>query len=74
MDQPDPIDLKDPACPDLLKAEQIHEAGIFPGASRSTIYEWIRQGRIPSIKMSARRYYVPAEALRRMLAGEQVSP
>jgi excisionase family DNA binding protein len=66
-----PLDLNDPACPSLLKPEAL--AGtIFPDASRSTIYDWIRQGRIPVVKMSARRYYVPTEALRRMLAGEQV--
>ncbi len=39
--------------------------------ARSTVYEGIRDGSIPSVRISKRKILIPADALERKLNGEQ---
>ena len=53
----------------------VEEAAEVLGISRNSAYEAVRRGEIPSLRLG-RRILIPAEQLRRFLAGEQpvVSP
>lgn len=63
---PGPGDLLDPAQHPILTPEQVATA---LGVSRSTAYEWLRQGRLPSVRLSARKTVIPTAALVAVLTG-----
>ena len=46
----------------------VAEAANMLGIGRSLAYEMARDGRLPTVKLGARRYVVPRLALERMLA------
>ena len=60
-------DLLDPAKYPTLKPEQV---ALILGVSRSTIYEYLRQGTIQVIRLSPRKALIPTAALAAMLAGQ----
>ena len=45
----------------------VEEAGEALGIGRNLAYELVRQGRIPTIRMGARRLVVPVAALNKLL-------
>ena len=54
---------------DLLDTRQrptltVEQAAVVYGVSRSTAYELVRRGTIPSIRLSPRRLVVPTSAVR----------
>ncbi len=66
--------LPDPADRPLLRPDEL--IGILPGMGRSAIYEALRRGDLPSIRVGRRRY-VPNQALRVALglnAGDETAP
>ena len=48
----------------------VEEAARILGVGRAAAYEGVRSGRIPSVRVSARRIVVPLAALERLLEGE----
>lgn len=59
-----PADLLNPATNPTLKVEEA--ARVFQ-VSRSTMYDYVRRGVVPSIRLSARRTVIPTEALLNLL-------
>lgn len=44
----------------------VEEAAQFLGIGRSAAYEWVRTGRIPSVRLG-RKFLIPVAALERLL-------
>lgn len=63
---PDPIpaDLLNPATNPTMKVEDA--ARVFQ-VSRSTMYDYVRRGVVPSIRLSSRKTVIPTAALVRLL-------
>jgi len=63
-----PDDVK-PIKPDQA-AVSPRQAAVFCGVSPPTIYAWLREGRLASRKLGARRLILLSD-LRRLIGGEQ---
>lgn len=50
-----PISVQDSPLKKLLKAKEVCE---FFQVSKPTIYEWLKQGKLKSIKIESRRYFL----------------
>jgi excisionase family DNA binding protein len=50
-----PISVQDPPLKKLLKVKEVCE--LFH-VSKPTIYEWLKQGKLKSIKIESRRYFL----------------
>jgi len=48
----------------------VDEAAEILGIGRALAYEGVRSGKIPSIRISARRIVIPRVALEKLLAGD----
>ncbi len=64
------ITIPDPAARPTIT---VNEAGELLGVSRSTAYEAVRVGEIPSIRLG-RRLVVPTAAIRKMLLLDEPPP
>lgn len=51
----------------------VEEAARILGLGRSTTFEAVRTGRIPSIRISPRRIVIPRRALENLLAGNETA-
>lgn len=66
-----PADLLNPATNPTLRVEEA--ARVFQ-VSRSTMYAYVNQGVIPSIRLSARRTVIPTQAILDLLkVGDDLS-
>lgn len=66
-----PADLLNPAVNPTLRVDDA--ARVFQ-VSRSTMYDYVRRGVVPSIRLSARRTVIPTQALLDLLkAGGDLS-
>lgn len=61
-----PADMLDPATNPTLKVDDL--ARVL-SVSRSTAYDYVRRGVVPSIRLSARRTVIPTQALLDLLKG-----
>ena len=48
----------------------VDEAATLLGISRNVAYEAVKAGRLPSVRVGARRLVIPLAALERLLSGE----
>jgi len=48
----------------------VERAGRYIGVSRSYSYQLVREGRLPTIRLGARRVRIPTAALLRILTGD----
>lgn len=51
--------------PPFLSADQVVALGVFPGVGRAGIYQAIREGQLPHVRIG-KRVLIPAEELRRL--------
>lgn len=56
----------DPMTAPLLKPEALHRSGLLPGMGRSSIYEAIRRGDLPSIRVGSRIFVPTAQLLEQL--------